>query len=444
MAILFAAVADDDTGATDLAGMLTLHGMRAILVMDGVSAAQLAEWAQGAEAVVLGVASRSIPARQAYERTRGAIELLRTLQPRTFYVKYCSTFDSTAEGNIGPSIDAAMDALDESFTIAVPALPVNGRTTYMGHHFVGQQLISDSVLRLHPLNPMINSNLVTHLQSQTRRRVGLVPWPIVNAGTAVLHQQLASMRTEGVEIAMVDCTGDADLQTICEVSRNMRLITGSSGLAMFLPLLWKRDGFWTPSDTDLLPQRRAGGSGFLIVVGSCSEATRRQNEFLEAGGCGAVTLDGLDVLRGQVDPRRSIPAIVAELSAGRTCLLKSSTGPLAVENVQRWADENGMTAIDAGKKIGAALASVVREVTAQAQPEGLIVAGGETSGTICRALGFSGLRIGPNIEPGVPVCVSLTEPPLPVVLKSGNFGSVDFYQRAIASIRSLPVVQQHL
>ena len=170
---VFCAVADDDTGATDLAGMLSEEGLRTVLVVDG----NPERWSAGYDAVILGIGSRALPCAEAYARTRDAVRKLRSLAPRVIEIKYCSTFDSTAEGNIGPSIDAAMDELGEPFTVALPALPVNGRTTYMGHHFVHRQLLSESPMRNHPLTPMRNPDLVSHLQSadQTAGGAGAVP-----------------------------------------------------------------------------------------------------------------------------------------------------------------------------------------------------------------------------------------------------------------------------
>jgi uncharacterized protein YgbK (DUF1537 family) len=165
--LLFAAIADDDTGASDLAGMLKEQDVETLLVIDLPNEAQLLDWSRGYQAVVLAVGTRSVAPELARQRTRAAIALLQIRQPQQFFIKYCSTFDSTPAGNIGPAIDAALTALNEEFTVAVPALPVNGRTTYQGYHFVHEQLLSDSPLRHHPLNPMTNANLVEWLSLQT-------------------------------------------------------------------------------------------------------------------------------------------------------------------------------------------------------------------------------------------------------------------------------------
>src|SRR5919107_5878595 len=180
--LLFGAVADDDTGASDLAGMLAEQRLRTLLVIDLPEQNQLDEWSEGQHAVVMAEGTRNLRADEARARTRSAIRLLKRRDPRAFQLKYCSTFDSTPEGNIGPTIDAALEELGEEFTVALPALPVNGRTTYRGYHFVHDRLLSDSPMREHPLTPMTNANLVEHLASQTSRRVGLAPYESVAAG----------------------------------------------------------------------------------------------------------------------------------------------------------------------------------------------------------------------------------------------------------------------
>lgn len=438
MGITFAAVADDDTGATDLAGMLAEQGVRTLLSIDLPRPERLAAWAEECDAVIIGVASRAASPAIAYESTRAAMRLLRPLRPRVTQIKYCSTFDSTVDGNIGSSIDAAMDESGEPFTIVLAALPVNGRTTYMGYHFVGQQLLSDSPMRHHPLTPMTNPNLVTHLQAQTRRRVGLAPYPVVMAGAARLRDYLGVLRQSGVNIAVIDCTCHLDLAVVCEAVSDQPLITGSSAPAMELPPLWARAGWWQPTDRALLlPAPAAGGRGILIVAGSCSQATRRQNMWLAEQGARTIELDGVELVASEPALPDVLSAAVAELEAGRTCLLRTASSPEDVERVHDWARSHASTETEAGRTIASRLAALVREAVGRVRPAGVVVAGGETAGAICRALHFEALRVGGNIEPGVPLCVSLGEPSLPVVLKSGNFGSPDFYGRAVAAIRNL-------
>ncbi len=432
MAVFFAAVADDDTGATDLAGMLAERGMCAILIIDEPSPENFRRWTEDADAVVIGTASRSVAPDLAYSRTRRAVQLLQTLQPEVLQIKYCSTFDSTPAGNIGPSIDAALDETGQPFTIALPALPVNGRTTYMGYHFVGQQLLSDSPMRYHPLNPMTNPNLVAHLGSQTKRRVGLLAYGDVKEGSARIRERLDQLRTEGVAIAIVDCNSDEDLKSICKALSDLPIITGSSAPAIWLPLSWI-----PKSPQPILSRSPPSGKGFLVVSGSCSEATRRQNEWLASQDAAVVTLDALE-LAGAANP--SLPAMPIEsLRKGRTCLLQVSRDR---ERVQEHFRAEGKTEVEAGERIARGLACVVRKIAEAVLPEGLIIAGGETSSTIARTLGWGAVRVGPNIEPGVPVCVPIAGPALPLVFKSGNFGSDYFYGKAMNAIRHLRVTDQ--
>jgi uncharacterized protein YgbK (DUF1537 family) len=418
---IFTAVADDDTGATDLAGMLAGHGLRTILVIDIPDPAAFERWTQGADAVILGAGTRALTPAQAYDLTRAGVRLAASLSPRVIEIKYCSTFDSTEEGNIGPSLDAAMDELGETFTVALPALPVNGRTTFMGHHFVYQQLLSDSPMRHHPLTPMRNPNLVTHLQAQTRRKVGLAAHPVT-------RDALERLRAAGVEIAILDCVSDADLTNVCEAIADLRLISGSSAPAMKLPAIWRRNGWWEPTCEGLsLPE--TGGRGCLIAAGSCSVATRGQNAWIESQGATVVVVDPLAL--AQDEPCAAAESKAVEtLEAGGVCLLKTASQPEDVARVQAWAGRQGLSVNETGLRIAYGLARLVRRVVEQRLPSCLIVAGGETAGAVCRTLELGALEVGRNIEPGVPLCVSLGRFRLPVVLKSGNFGSPDFYGRA--------------
>lgn len=427
--VVFGAVADDDTGATDLAGMLAGQGLRTVLVIDLPAKECFSEWTRDHDAVVIGTATRAAKPAVAYERTRAAIRLLAACRPKVFEIKYCSTFDSTPQGNIGQSIDAALDELGESFTVALPALPINGRTTYMGYHFVDQQLLSDSPMRHHPLTPMTNPNLVTHLQNQTLRKVGLLHYPV--ARTA-----LERLRGQGVEIAVLDCISDADLDSVCATIADLRLITGSSAPAMRLPRIWRERRWWTPAAQSLNPPG-GRGRGLLVIAGSCSEATRRQNQWLEGQGARVIDLDALRlVAAGEQDDSARVAA-VAELRAGNTCLLRTASHPEDIERVWRWAVAQGKSVNQTALEIAYALASLVRRILEEQPPAGLIVAGGETAGAICRTLELGALEVGANIEPGVPLCVSLGRFRLAVVLKSGNFGNEDFYGRARAACEVL-------
>ena len=433
--LTFAAVADDDTGASDLAGMLADEGLRTLLVIDLPAAEKFLEWSERYDAVVMAEGTRNLAPREAAERTRRAIRLLKEREPRVFQIKYCSTFDSTPEGNIGPSIDAALDELDEAFTIAVPALPINGRTTYQGYHFVGCQLLSDSPMRHHPLTPMTNANLVDLLGRQTTRRVGLAPYDEVEAGADRLRQCFHSLRDEGVEVAVVDCLNDEHVRTICRAASELRLLTGSSAFGQGMPGVFRERG-WLSGRTEIsnAPQVAAGDRGCLLVAGSCSVATRGQNEWLAAQGVPIYQLDARELLDEHFDGGAVASAVRARLAAGVHCLLTTSGTPEEVRRVQEWGAGAGLSVPVLGQKIADALADFVAEVLEDCRAGGLVVAGGETSGAVCRRLELGALHVGRNIAPGVPLCFSLGKFQLPVVLKSGNFGGTDFYGRALSAI----------
>ena len=433
--LLFAAVADDDTGASDLAGMLAERGVRTLLIIDLPSAEQFREWSEGYAAVVMAEGTRNLAPAAAYERTRAAVRLLQARSPRLFQIKYCSTFDSTPEGNIGPSIDAALDELGEEFTVAVPALPVNGRTTYQGYHFVHRQLLSDSPMRQHPLTPMTNPNLVDLLGRQTRRKVGLAPYGVVEAGPDKLEECFRELRREGVSVALVDCLRERHLEVICRAADGLRLVTGSSAFGMELPRLWRERGLLAEARESCPPPPEPGGSaGCLIVAGSCSEATRRQNEWLAGRGVSVTRIQPKELLGRGLDRPSLVARLRRELSRGRHCLLTTSGTPEEVRQAQEWGAAGGMTARELGEAVSSSLAGLVREALEMQPAGGLVIAGGETSGALCRHLKLGALRVGKNIEPGVPLCFALGEFRLPVVLKSGNFGSEDFYGKALRTI----------
>jgi uncharacterized protein YgbK (DUF1537 family) len=434
--LLFGAVADDDTGASDLAGMLAERGLRTLLVIDLPEQSRFDEWGAGQHAVVMAEGTRNLRPEEARTRTRSALRLLKSRVPRAFQIKYCSTFDSTPEGNIGPTIDAALEELDEEFTVALPALPVNGRTTYKGYHFVHDRLLSDSTMREHPLTPMTEANLVRHLGRQTTRRVGLAPYESVEAGAEELKRRFERLRAEGVSVAIVDCLSDAHVQTVCRAAADLRLVTGGSAFGQGLPAVWRERGWVEDSDvrTAALSTVELEGRGRLVVAGSCSVATRAQNRWFESNGAPAFRVEP----RGLLGEEFARPSLVAKvrghLAAGRDCLLYTTGEPAEVARVQDWAAGQGLDVPALGERLAYALADLASEIIEGQRVGGLVFAGGETSGALCRRLDLGALRVGRNIEPGVPLCYSLGAHRLPVVLKSGNFGGEDFYARALDAV----------
>jgi 3-dehydrotetronate 4-kinase len=430
--LLFAAVADDDTGASDLAGMLADQGVRPLLVLDPAFLAGDHPQLTQAQAIVLATATRALPRQRAFDVTLEAVRCAASLHPRIIQIKYCSTFDSTGEGNIGPSLDAALEVLAEDFTIAVPALPVNGRTTYCGYHFVKGQLLSDSPMRHHPLTPMTNPNLVDHLQRQTSRTVGLTPHGVVASGAGAIARQWAELRAGSTSIAVVDCIDEAQAAAIAEAACELKLVSGSSLFGTHLPAAWRRRGWLAPPAGALWEGLdRTPGRGRLVVAGSCSVATAAQNVWLASHGALVIELDARDLLES--GPGSAAGQAVRELADRGTVLLKTRSSRDEIAAAQAWGASQGWSPAELGLRISAALASVVRDIVAEQVPEVLVCAGGETTGAICRAVAIRAFAVGRNIQPGVPVCFPLEGPRIPMALKSGNFGSEDFYGAAFAA-----------
>jgi uncharacterized protein YgbK (DUF1537 family) len=419
MSLLLGCIADDFTGATDLASMLVRHGMATVQLI-GVPERDLD--AGDAQAVVVALKSRTIPAAQAIDQSLVALAWLQAQGARQILFKYCSTFDSTDQGNIGPVSEALLDALGADFTIACPALPENGRSVYMGHLFVGERLLSDTHMRQHPLTPMSDSNLVAVLGRQSRAPVGLVPYPVVERGPEAIRTRFAELRRAGVRQAIADATSERHLVDLGTAAADLALITGGSGIAMGLPGNFRRAGRLAETgEADLLP---AVGGHAAALAGSCSAATLEQIERFAASGA-VLALDPLALVRDGAEVERAIAWAEQRLSEAPV-LIRSSALPEEVANVQA-----ALGRERAGAAIEAAMARIARALVERGVRR-LVVAGGETSGAVVAALGVRGLRIGPPIDPGVPWTVSLGEPHLALALKSGNFGAPDFFRKAFA------------
>jgi uncharacterized protein YgbK (DUF1537 family) len=416
MAPLLGCIADDFTGATDLAGMLVRAGMRTVQTIGVPGAAP-----DGADAIVVALKSRNLPAAEAVAQSLAALRWLRAAGARRFYFKYCSTFDSTDAGNIGPVADALLSELGAPFTIACPAFPENGRTIFNGHLFVGELLLSESGMRHHPLTPMTDPNLVRVLQRQTRRRVGLVGHAAVAAGPERIRARFDELRREGVAIAVVDATSNADLLRLGTACADLPLVTAGSGVALGLVPAYRAAGlFAPPGSADALPPARGLRA---IVAGSCSVATRGQVAAAIAAGIPALRLDPARL----AEDRAAVSAALAwaqPLLANGPVLLYATAAP---EDVRAAQEKLGRER--AGAVVEDALAAIARGLV-DLGVGALVVAGGETSGAVVNALGVRALRIGPEIAPGVPWTAALSGPPLALALKSGNFGEPAFFTEA--------------
>jgi 3-dehydrotetronate 4-kinase len=421
MPILLGAVADDFTGATDLCSMLVRNGMRAVQLI-GVPEPGLE--LPATDAVVVALKSRTAPVGEAVAQSLAALDWLGRQGARQFLFKYCSTFDSTDEGNIGPVADALLNALGADFTVACPAFPETGRAIFKGHLFVGDLLLSDTHMRHHPLTPMTDANLVRVLGRQTRRKVGLVAFDTVRRGPEAIRERFAALRAEGCAYAVTDAIEDEDLRRLGAACADLALITGGSGIAMGLPENFRRAGLLAAGvAADALPSV-AGGE--VVIAGSCSAATLGQVAAM-AGTRPALRLDPVRLAEGW-DPGEAVAWAAARMGEGPVLVYASA----APEEVRAAQERLGRER--AGSLVEEALAAVARGVV-EAGARRLVVAGGETSGAVVQALGVKGLAIGPVIDPGVPATVSIgREPRLALALKSGNFGGREFFLKAFATM----------
>lgn len=415
---LLGCIADDFTGGTDIALTLVRGGMRTVQVI-GVPPAGAA--LPEADAVVVSLKSRTSPVADAVAESVAGADALLAAGARQLVFKYCSTFDSTDAGNIGPVAEALLERLGGGMTLACPAFPENGRTVYQGHLFVGTVLLSESPLKDHPLTPMRDPDLVRVLQRQTRAPVGLVPYGVVQSGPEAIAIAFDKARTAGQRIVIVDALSDRHLRDIATAAADFPLITGGSGIAIGLPDNFRRRGLLTT--TDAIAAFSAPPGRAAILAGSCSQATLGQIATAKKAGLPALAVDALDLCAGTVTVAE-IVQWTAKQSPEQPLLIYSSADPEVIKRVQE-----RMGREQAGAAVEKTFAAVARELLSRGVTR-MIVAGGETSGAVVGALGVSALEIGPEIDPGVPWTRSLGGPNLALALKSGNFGAPDIFVKA--------------
>lgn len=404
-------IADDFTGATDIAGFLVANGLRTVQLNDVPPADLQVE----ADAVVISLKTRSCPVAEAVAQSLAALEWLRARGCPQFFFKYCSTFDSTPQGNIGPVTDALLDSLGEDFTVICPVLPVNGRTIYNGYLFVNGVPLDESGMRHHPVTPMTDSNLMRLMDAQSRGRTGNVPSTVMDRGADAVRAALEELKAKGFRYAVLDALNDAHLVTMGQAVADMRLVTGGSGLA---------DGMaraWGGSDDAASTGRPAKGRA-VILSGSCSQMTNAQV---------AAYRDAAPALAVSVERCLSEPGYADELAAWVEAQPADALAPLVFATTP----PETLKALQA--RFGAAEASAAVErvfgaLAQRLQAKGFnqfIVAGGETSGIVTQSLGIGGFHIGPQIAPGVPWVRAIGRP-LSLALKSGNFGGERFFFEA--------------
>ncbi|MFZ3584882.1 3-oxo-tetronate kinase [Loktanella sp. DJP18] len=421
--MLIGAVADDITGASDLCLMLSREGLRTVQII-GVPPVGVA--LPDADAVVIALKSRSAPAADAVAMSLAALRALTDAGAPQIMLKYCSTFDSTDAGNIGPVTDAMMTALGTDLTIACPSFPAAGRTTYKGHLFVGDQLLSDSPLRDHPLNPMRDANLMRVLGRQTRQPIGLVDIDTVRLGADALKAAFDDRRAQGQRILIVDTLSDTDLRTIGAACADMRFITGGSGIGLGLAGNAVVSGLIAPRTASRHMPAPTGRA--VVLAGSCSLATRQQIATAQAAGLPTLAIDATALATGTQSVAQLAGWAISQ-PYDAVPVIYSSVAPDLIERLQTQG---------ASHDIGALIEQTLADLAVILRDAGFcrfVIAGGETSGAVVAELGVTTLEIGPEIDPGVPWTRSVGSHDLALALKSGNFGSADIFSRAFTLLQ---------
>lgn len=419
MTTILGCIADDFTGATDLAGLLARSGVSVSLRL-GIPDTPPSDTAPFE---VIALKCRTAPVDEAVAECRAALAWLRAAGAQRFFWKYCSTFDSTAEGNIGPVAEALMDDLGAAQTIYCPAFPENGRSIFMGNLFVGQQPLAESPMKDHPLTPMRDSNLMRLLEPQVTRPVGLADRLTVAGGADKLRAHLGALAGDGVAHVVTDAVANADLEIIAAACRDMTFLTGGSAVAMPLPDLYRQDGVLAADAP--APVCPSLPDGAVILSGSCSAMTNEQVAAYEGSGP-ALRLDPLALAK---DGANAAIAWLAAQPAGSNPIVYATARP---EDVRAAQQQLGVAR--AGAIVEEALAGLARAAF-DSGIRRFVVAGGETSGAVSKALGLTRLNIGAEIAPGVPWTYAQVDgEDVAITLKSGNFGDRNFFATALTRL----------
>jgi uncharacterized protein YgbK (DUF1537 family) len=422
-------IADDYTGASDLANTLTRNGLRTVQTI-GVPSDDLK--LPEIDAVVVSLKSRSIEAGLAVERSRAAEKWMRSRGVQHVLFKICSTFDSTDAGNIGPVMDALCADAKDAIVLVTPAFPETGRTVYQGNLFVGAVPLNESPLKDHPLNPMHDSNLMRVLARQSRTSIGLVDLAVITRGAEAVRSHLAGLAAKGFGAAIADAVFERDLETIGTVALDHRVSVGASGIGLGLARALVASGRVKATATTDISDTPVGGQA-ACLAGSCSQATLGQIARAEAI-MPVLHLDPEQVVAGRAETERALGWARERLGKGPVLIASSST-PDQVAALQA---RHGRDA--AGHAIEQAMADLAQGLVA-AGVRRLVVAGGETSGAVVDRLGIPGFLVGPEIAAGVPVLRAVggrkaeRDGEMLLALKSGNFGGPEFFADALRLMR---------
>jgi len=420
---MFGCIADDYTGAADLAGILARRGLRVIQCF-GVPRDSSSFVDRRFDVVIVALKTRSVAKAEAISQSLKAAEWLQSIGVTHFYFKYCSTFDSTAHGNIGPVAEALMESQSCKATLFCPAFPENGRSVYLGHLFVNGVLLNESDMQNHPLTPMTDASLPRLLSAQSNRTVGLLPWTDITQGVSRTESVIARLRSDGKALLVIDTLCEQDMAIVSEVVCDWKLTTGGSAFAGHLVDRWIEKGRMhrgQESETPITTDSRAA-----VLSGSCSAATREQIAFFSS----RFPAKKIDVVAASKD-NHVLDELISWIDAhadAKSILLYTTAEPSELAKIQK----------SIGKDHAAMVAETVLAELANALVQRgvrrFVIAGGETSGAIVNRLGIQSVRIGSEIAPGVPWVYSMNEPTIALALKSGNFGGRSFFDDAVGNL----------
>lgn len=411
-------IADDFTGGTDIAGFIVQSGL-SVTQFIGVPDASFP--ARQSDAAVISLKSRSSPVDEAVTDSLAALRWLQEQGCEQFFFKYCSTFDSTAKGNIGPVTDALLDALQADITVMAPALPVNGRTIYMGHLFVGAELLSESGMRHHPVTPMLDSNLMRLTERQARGKAANIPFSVVDAGRDALAEALRQLKEKGIRYAVPDTLTEDHLVALGEAVAALPLVTGGSGLGMGIARRMRKQ--FAIARHDSTGAGAPPGGRCVVLSGSASVMTNAQVARYKKLAASQKVVERRCVVEGERYAAEMADWISSLAPGGNAPLVYATTGPEELSDIQQ---KYGAEA--SGQALERFFAVLAKNLSDRGVDH-FIVAGGETSGAVVKALGVKAFHIGPQIAPGVP-WVRAVDRPLSLALKSGNFGNEDFFSIA--------------
>ncbi|MDC3140921.1 four-carbon acid sugar kinase family protein [Alphaproteobacteria bacterium] len=414
-------IGDDFTGSSDIANNLKKSGMQ-VSMYAGIPTLLPSEIKKElTDAAVIALKTRTIPIEEAISESLKALSWLKDCGCEQFIFKYCSTFDSTKKGNIGPVADAIMKELNTDFTIACPSFPDAGRTVYFGHMFVNGKPLNESGMENHPLTPMTDHNLVRWLNYQTKDNVGLIDFQTISKGANSIKERIQTLKTDGYKYAIVDTIKNDDFDIICNGVKDLPFLTGGSGIALGLPKIYKDRGLLSASNFEI-PKNN---SNAIILSGSCSVATINQiNIYKENNPSLYVSPD--EVINNE-DLVEKVFLWIKDNETLSPLVYSSSDTKTVTEKQKQYGQEILANKIEN-------FFELLSKKLVKDNFGTFISAGGETSGAVIKGLGVQELKIGEEISHGVPALWSPHSDgnkPISVTLKSGNFGQTDFFERAL-------------